>query len=524
VVVATALAIAGVVCLGTADAAIGCDVLGGDGGPGVPDGSTQPQPRHTLSDDGDRLLFVSFWDYEHGGERDTWALWLWEQGAGVRLVWEPPPDDDGFGFHDYALSADGSTALAEVGNGTTNQLLRFDIDAGGAPTEIVSPVGRAVRASLSGDGSTVAFTAADGVEGPDAVYLWTEHGSEQLLDGAGPDSVEHPASDLSAEGSRVLVSGSFGPASRGVSQVYDVTTRLPVGAPIYDAALPAVSADGGRVGYVDVASREAVVVEVGGDELWSSVADAGFFDLSSDGSTVAWHDGRTAYRSPVEGEGRDVPVRLGSPFPSAYPYALSGDGSTIAATVDSVDRSVVVAVCGTFGDVAPSHPFVADITWMDEQGISTGYATGDFQPAAPVSRQAMAAFLHRFAGAPIVTPPASPTFPDVALTHAFSDEVEWMADEAIAGGFADGTFRPLAGVTRQAMSAFLFRVAGEPASPPPSEPAFSDVSLAHPFSTEVEWMAVTEISTGYVGGTYRPALPVSRQAMSAFLHRLSELD
>ncbi|OWY60425.1 serine protease, partial [cyanobacterium TDX16] len=89
-------------------------------------------------------------------------------------------------------------------------------------------------------------------------------------------------------------------------------------------------------------------------------------------------------------------------------------------------------------------------------------------------------------------------------------------------GYPDGTFKPSTAVSRGAMSAFLYRLAGQPLSPTPSEPMFSDVSLAHQFSQEVEWMAASSISTGFADGTYRPSTAVSRQSMSAFLHRLAD--
>ncbi|MCC5952438.1 MAG: S-layer homology domain-containing protein [Acidimicrobiia bacterium] len=53
---------------------------------------------------------------------------------------------------------------------------------------------------------------------------------------------------------------------------------------------------------------------------------------------------------------------------------------------------------------------------------------------------------------------------------------------------------------------------------------FSDVPDTNPFFDEIEWMADTGISTGFPDGTYRPAEPVSRQAMSAFMQRLYDLN
>jgi hypothetical protein len=74
-----------------------------------------------------------------------------------------------------------------------------------------------------------------------------------------------------------------------------------------------------------------------------------------------------------------------------------------------------------------------------------------------------------------------------------------------------------------AARAFCYRFAGEPPFTPTAQ-TFSDVSPSHPFYDEIEWMAEEGISEGYQPGpTYRPGAAVTRQAMSAFLHRLSEL-
>jgi hypothetical protein len=179
----------------------------------------------------------------------------------------------------------------------------------------------------------------------------------------------------------------------------------------------------------------------------------------------------------------------------------------------------------TFTDVGFSHPFFFDIEWMAAEGLSQGYEPGTtYRPSDPVTRQAMSAFLYRFSGEPPVTLPASPTFTDVSATHPFYEEIEWMAETGISEGYQPGpTYRPGAVVTRQAMSAFLYRFAESPTFVPPVTPTFTDVGLTHPFYAQIEWMAETEISEGYQPGpTYRPSVAVSRQAMSAFLHRFSD--
>jgi hypothetical protein len=53
---------------------------------------------------------------------------------------------------------------------------------------------------------------------------------------------------------------------------------------------------------------------------------------------------------------------------------------------------------------------------------------------------------------------------------------------------------------------------------------FNDVNENHPFFDDIEWMAETGISEGYQDGTYRPGDPVTRQAMSAFIHRANTYE
>jgi hypothetical protein len=194
--------------------------------------------------------------------------------------------------------------------------------------------------------------------------------------------------------------------------------------------------------------------------------------------------------------------------------------STVMVSTSTCDDS-------SFTDVATTHPFYCDIAWMNAEGISTGFQPGPtYKPSQAVSRQAMSAFLYRFAGSPTFSDPAEPTFGDVSPTNQFFTEIEWMAAEGISTG-TDASpkplYKPSAPVSRGAMAAFLFRAAGPEVFPTPMEATFGDVSGSHPFFTEIEWMADAGISTGTPASPkplYKPSDAVSRQALSAFLHRV----
>ena len=237
----------------------------------------------------------------------------------------------------------------------------------------------------------------------------------------------------------------------------------------------------------------------------------------------------TGYEVTLQPGGVSQTVGAGSTSATFAGLAPGDHHATVVATFadgegppSSPSLLELVPRCNPFSDVDRAHPFCRDIWWMDQAGISTGFADGTYRPSAAVSRQAMSAFLYRLAGEPPFPTPSVATFRDVSTTHPFFTEVEWMAHAGISTGYQPGpTFRPSVAVSRQAMSAFLHRMAGEPAFDAPTTGSFTDVSTAHPFFTEVEWMADTGISTGYQPGpTFRPSVAVSRQAMSAFLRRL----
>jgi hypothetical protein len=118
-------------------------------------------------------------------------------------------------------------------------------------------------------------------------------------------------------------------------------------------------------------------------------------------------------------------------------------------------------------------------------------------------------------------PAPDPGFSDVGPTHHFYDEIAWLADSGIASGFSDGTFRPAAPISRQAMAAFLYRAAGSPGGDDPTcaDAPFPDVATSHPFCGEIAWMVDTGITSGYGDGTFRPTDTVTRQATVAFLQR-----
>lgn|GEM_PF-2652430 len=158
-----------------------------------------------------------------------------------------------------------------------------------------------------------------------------------------------------------------------------------------------------------------------------------------------------------------------------------------------------------FTDVDDSTPHHVDIKWLKDNGIAKGYADGSYRPSAPLTRADCSTFLHRLAGTRIFT-----DVPD-------SSDISWMAVKGISQGFPDGTFRPNDAVKRADMAAFLYRMAGCPEFDDSS--SFADVDDATPHAEAIRWLGSTGISKGYADGTFKPMAVLTRGDAAAFIRR-----
>lgn len=115
--------------------------------------------------------------------------------------------------------------------------------------------------------------------------------------------------------------------------------------------------------------------------------------------------------------------------------------------------------------MTPQTQFYKEIAWLASKGISTGWDEGNgaksYRPLQAVNRDAMAAFMYRFAGSPAYNAPGGSPFTDVVPQTQFYKEINWLASMNISTGWDEGngtrTFRPVQPVHRDAMAAFMYR-------------------------------------------------------------------
>jgi S-layer homology domain len=180
------------------------------------------------------------------------------------------------------------------------------------------------------------------------------------------------------------------------------------------------------------------------------------------------------------------------------------------------------AAGGVFTDVKATTPFASDIEWLAAEGIAQGGADGRFRPTSPVTRQAMAVFLYKFAERDTTAPSCrTAAFRDVPRSSPYCGSIAWLDDARITSGTAGGGSAPLAPVTRQSMAAFLYHLEYDGAAPPGCTKApYADVPTSSPFCGSVDWLYDEGVTTGTLGGNFDPTGSVTRGMMAAFLHRL----
>lgn len=185
-----------------------------------------------------------------------------------------------------------------------------------------------------------------------------------------------------------------------------------------------------------------------------------------------------------------------------------------------------------FSDVSFRNQFCWQIGSLKSRNIVTGYSDGSFHPAASVSRQAFMHFLYQSQAPGHRDGPCTdgrPTgYTDVSKTSPFCKSITALSKSGIANGYENGTFRPTAPISRQAIAAMIYRAyrttsagvtTGVSDAPCNLPSPFNDVTAANKFCGDIEFMHHMGFSSGYHDGGYHPTARTSRQAIAAFMYQ-----
>jgi hypothetical protein len=174
---------------------------------------------------------------------------------------------------------------------------------------------------------------------------------------------------------------------------------------------------------------------------------------------------------------------------------------------------VVPGVCGVVPTGFSDETLIAGsarrgASCLFQRDITTN---NPYNPAGSVTRAQMAAFMWRMAGSP--SSPSSCGFSDEALIPLFARPGTcWLKQQGIT---TINPYQPAGIVNRGQMAKFLWAFSGEPESA--ESCGFADEeSIRVDFRPGACWLKATGITRN---DPYKPADPVSRGQMAAFLYR-----
>jgi len=190
--------------------------------------------------------------------------------------------------------------------------------------------------------------------------------------------------------------------------------------------------------------------------------------------------------------------------------------TAVAATFTPISTNTPCAV-PTFSDVAPTDYFYTAVNWLYCEGAITGYSDGTFRPYNNTTRGQLTKIIVIARHWPIDLTGA-PHFTDVDSTNVFYPFIETAYNRRIVSGYADGTFRPFANVTRGQLSKIIVQAMGWDLDTT-GGPHFTDVPTTNPFYAFIETAYNHNIISGYSDGTFRWANDATRGQISVIVYR-----
>lgn len=129
-----------------------------------------------------------------------------------------------------------------------------------------------------------------------------------------------------------------------------------------------------------------------------------------------------------------------------------------AAVMTTTAVTATAASAADFADVKATEWYYSAVGYAARENLFSGTGNGKFSPDAPMTRGMFVTVLGRKSGVSDAKP-AKTSFSDVKPGDWFAPYVEWAAKYGIVSGTGNGRFSPNGRITREQMSAILYRYA-----------------------------------------------------------------
>lgn len=178
-----------------------------------------------------------------------------------------------------------------------------------------------------------------------------------------------------------------------------------------------------------------------------------------------------------------------------------------------------------FTDVDTAKWYHLSVDYVLTHKMMNGVSSRAFAPNANLTRGMLVQILYNLEGKPKGT---AANFSDVQADAWYAEAVGWAASNKVVTGYADGTFRPNAAVTREQAAAILYRYAqskGIDVSVGENTNILSyvDVQQASEYAIPaLQWAVGAGVLNGKNGGRLAPTGTATRAKIAAIMQRWCE--
>ena len=153
-------------------------------------------------------------------------------------------------------------------------------------------------------------------------------------------------------------------------------------------------------------------------------------------------------------------------------------------------------------------------------GYINGYPDGGVKPNGEITREEMTAVLYRITNHSYEKPfiATGEAFPDVNNGRWSVRDIEYMSDKGIVNGYPDGEFKPESNLTRAEFASLIRRFAKLEDSD--KENPFSDLEKSHWAYEDILALNASGLMQGYEDGTYRPENKITRAEVMTVINKI----
>lgn len=174
-----------------------------------------------------------------------------------------------------------------------------------------------------------------------------------------------------------------------------------------------------------------------------------------------------------------------------------------------------------YSDVDAGAWYAEAVMYCREHGLMSGIGNRQFAPESSLTRAQLVSVLYRIEGEPAVA--GTDAFTDTVDGAWYSDAVLWASQQRVVSGYGGGLFGPNNPVTREQMTAILWRYAGRPEA---GSAAVSDGETASSYALPaINWAVSNGIVAPASGTTFAPRANATRAQVAAALmnyHRMNQ--